>query len=186
MNIVFMLEEPSMRYFLEGFIHNVLPGDVTVQYLVHEGKQDLEKSIPRKIRAWKVPDSYFVIVRDKDSEDPLRLKKRLIDMCVDNGRPDTLVRIAVHHLESWVLGDFSAVAKAFDKPNLIGLSVNRKYRNPDVLANASQEIMRLIPGYQKVSGAREVSKHIDHTVNLSPSFNVFLSGIEGLIARHHP
>lgn len=185
MNLVFMLEEPSMRYFIDGFIHRVLPQGVNVQYLVHEGKQDLEKSIPRKLRAWRVPDSYFIIVRDKDGEEPLKLKKRLADMCVDNERPESLVRIAVHHLESWVLGDFGAVALAFNKPNLRALSGNRKYRNPDVLANASEEISRIIPGYQKVSGAREVSKFIDPDNNLSPSFNVFLTGIKRLVAMHH-
>ncbi|NBB58919.1 DUF4276 family protein [Pseudomonas sp. ODNR1LW] len=185
MNLIFMLEEPSMRYFIDGFIRRVLPEGVNVQYLVHEGKQDLDKSIPRKLKAWKIPNSYFVIVRDKDAEDPLKLKKRLSDMCVANDRPDTLIRIAVHHLESWVLGDFNAVALAFNKPNLKALSANRKYRNPDMLANASEEVSRLIPGYQKVNGAREVSKYIDPNNNSSSSFNVFVSGVRSLVANYH-
>jgi hypothetical protein len=185
MNLIFMLEEPSMRFFIDGFIHRILPEGVHVQYLVHEGKQDLDKSIPRKLRAWRMPNSYFVIVRDKDAEEPLVLKKRLSDMCVANDRPESLVRIAVHHLESWVLGDFSAIALAFNKPNLKALSANRKYRNPDNLANASEEISRIIPGYQKVSGAREVSKYIDPDNNSSSSFNVFVSGVKTLVATYH-
>lgn len=185
MNLIFMLEEPSMRYFIDGFIHRVIPEGVHVQYLVHEGKQDLEKSIPRKLRGWRVPDSYFVIVRDKDGEEPLKLKQRLRNMCAENERPDALIRIAVHHLESWVLGDFRAVALAFDKPNLVSMSVNKKYRNPDVLANASEEMSRIIPGYQKVSGAREVSKFIDPDNNNSPSFNTFLKGVKDLVRTYH-
>ena len=32
----------------------------------HEGKQDLEKSIPRKLRAWREPSAHFIVVRDND------------------------------------------------------------------------------------------------------------------------
>lgn len=178
MNLVFMLEEPSMKYFLDGFMKNFLPDHFTVTYLVHEGKQDLEKSIPRKLRAWNIPNSHFIIIRDKDGESPLVLKARLRALCAD--RPESLIRIAVHHLESWILGDMNALATAFKKPALAALSSNRKFRNPDILANASQEISKLIPGYQKVNGARSVAPHLNVDVNLSPSFNLFVSDLRRL------
>ncbi|MEX5352561.1 DUF4276 family protein [Pseudomonas juntendi] len=182
MNLVFMLEEPSMRHFLTGIMDRILPWNFTVTYLVHEGKQDLEKSIPRKLRGWQVPDSFFIIIRDKDSEDPLVLKTRLKALCAE--RPESLIRIPVHHLESWILGDMNALAAAFEKPALAQLSSNRKFRNPDCLSNASEELARLIPGYQKVSGARTVSPHMGIEGNLSPSFNLFIRDIQRLAAEH--
>ncbi|WP_134063932.1 DUF4276 family protein [Pseudomonas sp. JV241A] len=178
MNIVFMLEEPSMKHFLAGFIGRLFPEHFTVTYLVHEGKQDLEKSIPRKLRGWQVPNSYFIIVRDKDGEDPLVLKARLRELCAD--RPESLIRIPVHHLESWILGDLPALAIAFNKPSLVALAGNRKFRSPDSLANASQELAKLIPGYQKVGGARSVSPHVNIENNLSRSFNLFIRDVKRL------
>lgn len=178
MNLVFLLEEPSMKHFLAALVNRIVPHHFVVTYLVHEGKQDLEKSIPRKLRAWQAPDSHFIVIRDKDAEDPITLKARLKALCAT--RPETLIRIPVHHLESWILGDMGALATAFQKPKLAALSKNRKFKDPDALANASQEIARLIPGYQKVQGARTVSPHIDPEKNLSRSFNLFIQDIKRL------
>ena len=43
--IVFLLEEDSMRTLLEGVLPRLFPG-LLFQCVPHEGKQDLEKSIP--------------------------------------------------------------------------------------------------------------------------------------------
>lgn len=51
MTLVFLLEELSMKVFLEGLLPRVLPEHIGVQLIPHEGKSDLEKSIPRKLRA---------------------------------------------------------------------------------------------------------------------------------------
>ncbi len=53
-----------MKHFLAGFMSRIIPENFSVTYLVHEGKQDLERSIPRKIRGWQVPNSCFIVVRD--------------------------------------------------------------------------------------------------------------------------
>ena len=45
--LVFLLEEPSMKAFLEEFLPRLMPG-FDFLCLSHEGKQDLEKSIDRK------------------------------------------------------------------------------------------------------------------------------------------
>lgn len=52
--IVFLLEEYSMKVFLEALLPRHFPG-LNVQCVSHEGKKDLEKSIPRKLRAWREP-----------------------------------------------------------------------------------------------------------------------------------
>jgi hypothetical protein len=55
--VIFLLEELSMKAFLEGYLPRLIP-DLDFLCIQHEGKQDLEKSIPRKFRAW--PGAAFV------------------------------------------------------------------------------------------------------------------------------
>lgn len=49
------------------------------------------------------------MLRDKDSGDCVETKNRLAGICRDAGKPNALIRIACHELESWYLGDLSAV-----------------------------------------------------------------------------
>jgi hypothetical protein len=174
--IVFLLEEPSMKVFLEVLLARILPG---LQFLClqHEGKQDLELSIPRKLRAWKQPGDHFMIVRDNDGGDCLALKRRLRDLCEKNGRPDTLIRLACQELEAWYFGEPDALALAYEDQNLKTLSSKAKYRDPDAVDCPSRELERLIPQFQKTSGARTVGKLLTEVNNKSKSFQVFLSGI---------
>lgn len=51
--LVFFLEEPSAKAMLEGVVPRLLDDSVTVRYVVFEGKQDLEKRLPRRLRAWQ-------------------------------------------------------------------------------------------------------------------------------------
>lgn len=179
--LVFLLEEESMKALLDVLLPQILPQGINFLCIPHEGKQDLEKSIPRKLRAWQTPDTAFVIVRDKDSADCLDIKKRLVKLCEQAGRSDSLVRIACHELESWFLGDLAAVEKAFNIKRLAEQQQNRKYKAPDKLANASEELEKLVKGYRKVSGAKKIAAYMNIHQNYSHSFNCFISGVSGLI-----
>ena len=137
-HLVFFLEEPSAREMLKGLLPKLLPSHATVQYVVFDGKQDLEKQIGRKLRAWQPPLPRFVILRDQDGGDCHSVKARLVQFCAEAGRPGALVRIACRELESWYLGDLAAVERALGLSGLASHQNNRKYRLPDNLANASQ------------------------------------------------
>ena len=176
-NLVFLLEEPSAKEALDRLLPRLLPENVSFRCIPHEGKQDLEKSIPVKLRCWTVPDTWFVVIRDKDQDDCVGLKQKLQTLCEDNGRPETLVRIAVHELESWFLGDLAAVAKAYNSPSLGKRQNGKKYRNPDALANAQEELKKLVKGYQKMAGARAIAPHLSLEHNTSTSFQQLLSGL---------
>jgi len=63
LKLVFLLEERSMKEFLRGLLPRILPAGCEFQLIPHEGKSDLEKSIPRKLRAWLEPEVRFVVVR---------------------------------------------------------------------------------------------------------------------------
>lgn len=64
MKLVFLLEEQSMKTFLDGILPRILPPDVTFITVPHEGKTDLQKSIPIKLRAWKQPDAIICPKRE--------------------------------------------------------------------------------------------------------------------------
>ncbi len=181
--LVFMLEEPSAKIVLESLLPRILPSDVSFICIPHEGKQDLEKSLPVKLKNWNVPNSWFVVIRDKDQGDCIEIKGRLRNLCEDCHRPETLIRIAVHELESWFLGDLAAVSVAFDKPGLAGRQNSKKFRNPDALANAQEELKKLIKGYQKMAGARRIAPHLNLDSNTSVSFSHLLSGLHAYLEQ---
>lgn len=178
--IVFLLEEPSAQDTLQGILPAVLPQDVRPEYLVFEGKQDLEKRLVRKIRGWQTPDSAFVVLRDQDSGDCHTIKKSLVLLCREAGKPSAIVRIACRTLESWFVGDWDAVSEAFQAPKLSNLKRKSMYQNPDNLGDPVTELRKYIPDYQKRDGARRISKHLDLTRNRSHSFQVFIEAVKSV------
>lgn len=183
--IVFLLEEPSMKTLLLGLLPRLFPGWVEHAHFVcipHEGKSDLDRSIPTKLKAWRVPGDRFVIVRDNDNADCVDLKTRLRKVCETNGRPDTLVRLVCQELESWYIGDIVALALAFN-PLLDSPALRKRFAEPDSWQKPSQELERLIPEFQKGSGARLMAQHLRETGNLSHSFNVFVDGLKRMAGQ---
>ncbi|MCY4653606.1 MAG: DUF4276 family protein [Dehalococcoidia bacterium] len=180
--IVFLLEEASMKSLLEEFLPRAFP-DTTFVLIAHEGKDDLEKSIPRKLRAWREPGVRFVVLRDKDQNDCISLKQRLLQMCKEGGRPDTLVRIVCSELESWFLGDPDALAQAFGNEQLRNIGRRAQFRNPDSVQQPSDALERLVPEFQKVSGARRMANLLSRERNTSTSFQVLLSGLDRILSE---
>jgi len=179
-HIVFLLEERSMKVLLEGLIPRLFPG-LPFSCIPHEGKQDLEQSVPRKLRAWRTPGVHFVVLRDNDSDDCFKLKQRLADLCAEGGRDDTLVRIACQELEAWYIGEPDALADAFGNESLRRIGGKALYRDPDSVVRPSAEIAKLVPEFQKVAGARRMAPHISRERNRSRSFHAFISGLERMI-----
>jgi len=179
--LVFLLEESSMQEVLEIILPKILPAGVEFLCIPHEGKQDLARSIPRKLRAWRSPEVRFVVIHDQDSVDCVVLKQQLLKLCEEGGRPETLVRIVCHELESWFLGDLGAVETAYQLSGLAKRQQGRKFRQPDELNNAAQELKRLVRRYQKLEGARRIAPHMNlGDANRSRSFHIFLAGLRRL------
>lgn len=177
--LVFFLEEPSAKAFLDRFLPRILPYGINFTTIAHNGKSDLQKSLPRKLRGWQNPGAHFIILHDKDRNDCVALKEQLRDIC-SKARPDLCptIRIACHELEAWYLGDFDALARAFPDCDVASVRGRAKYRNVDTLANAAEELEKLIPTYQKVSGSRALGDELaDSDENTSHSFRVFVRAI---------
>ena len=119
-----------MQVLLDGLLPRLFP---TLPFLCvpHEGKTDLERSVPRKLRAWREPGVRFVVVRDNDGKDCRALKDALRQLCHAGHRDDTLIRIACQELEAWYLGEPQVVAHepaagSFSQDSLSGQP--RRYR----------------------------------------------------------
>ena len=180
--IVFMLEESSMKALLEGVLPRMFP-DMDFRCIPHSGKTDLERSIPRKLRAWHKPGVRFVVIRDKDQADCVETKRNLARMCADAGRPDTLVRIVCEELEAWYLGDPDALADAFGDEKLRGIGRRARFRDPDSVRQPSSEVSRLAPEFQKTGGARRMAQFLSRERNASRSFHALMSGLDRILAE---
>jgi hypothetical protein len=106
-------------------------------------------------------------------------------LCKGAGRTDVLVRIACQELEAWYFGEPSAVVKAFGKVHLNEIANMSRYRDPDAIQQPSKEIAKLVPEFQKVSGARRMANHLSRNGNTSRSFQVMMDGIERIFASMH-
>lgn len=182
-HVVFLLEEPSAQDALQAWLPLWLPPDVTIHYQVFQGKQDLERRMAMRMRAWLQPNTQFVILRDQDSGDCRAVKATLRQRCVQAGRPEAIVRVACKELEAFFVGDWEAVAMAFDKPALAKLAGKAKYRHPDALGSPSEELARHVPGYQKRDGARRIAPLVSPDRNRSASYQALRSAVIALGRR---
>lgn len=183
MTIEILLEESSMENFLREVLPKILPKNYVLDencfLRPHNGKSDLKKSIPNKV---KVFSNYFepvklIIIHDQDSNNCKLLKKSLTELCKSNGDCPTLIRIACKELESWYLGDMDAIEKVYPKFKAKNFKRIAKFRNPDLL-QASQELKILIPEFQKGFASKNISKFISIEESTSSSFKHLISGIK--------
>ena len=178
--LVFLLEEDSMRILLEGLLPKLFP-ELLFQCVPHDGKQDLEKSIPRKLKTWREPGVRFIVVRDQDSADCHQVKAELAQLCRRAGRRAVLIRVVCRELEAWYIGEPQALKQAFPatRPSALRELGKDRYQNPDTVVRPSDIIAKLIPEFQKRSGARRMAASLSRR-NTSNSFRVFVEGVERL------
>ena len=170
-----------MRALLDGLLPRLFPG-LPFQCVPHEGKTDLERSIPRKLRGWREPGVRFAVVRDNDGGDCRALKSNLRVLCQAAHRDDTLIRIVCQELEAWYLGEPDALADAFAREAVRSIGQKARFREPDSVRRPSEAVEQLVPEFQKVSGARRMAQHLTRERNSSTSFRVFMAGVEAVAA----
>lgn len=182
-----LVEEPSIEEVLKVILPKILPEgwELGVNCFIrrHEGKQDLQQSIPHKIRVASKKDitTGFIILQDQDSNDCHDLKAQLVNLCEQaqngNNQVPYKVRIVCHELESWYLGDMDAIEQVFPRFHAVNYRGKKKFRQPDQCANPKQELKRIVGDYAQIATAREIAPHLDIETNTSPSFHCFISGV---------
>lgn len=183
-DLIFLLEEPSMKTVLEIILPKLIPEHISYICIAHQGKQDLRKSIPKKIKAFQTSsETKFIIVHDQDSHDCKQLKSKLLEICQNAGNQNILIRIICHELESWFLGDLAAVEKGYVlKPQSLSQQQNKtKFRNPDQLNSAKEELKKLVTEYYPGTHSKAIAPYLSLTQNKSRSFQIFLDGIKKIL-----
>lgn len=178
--IVVMVEEPSMEIVVTSVAERLGLMDRTI-VIPHEGKSDLEASFPKKLRAWSQKLSpKFVICRDNDGGDCLKLKARLINMVPPETTHPYKFRIIVQELESWYLGDLLALEKAglLRVGRSAALAKQKKLKTPERLTNAKQEFHRLVNKNGQLSLARRIAPFMNLDANASTSFSQFVDALK--------
>ncbi|RJP25154.1 MAG: DUF4276 family protein [Candidatus Omnitrophota bacterium] len=201
MHIEFLVEEPSAEAALMNLLPKILGAEVT--YTIHpfQGKHDLLKQLPDRLRGYKKylsGDSRIVVLHDEDGEDCKKQKERLECTAWEAGfftktsgskKPiRVLNRLAVEELEAWFFGDMEAIITAYPKVSR-HLERKAKFRNPDAIPGGTWEALERVLkqtgyyscGMPKIEVARTISKYMDPSRNQSNSFCVFREGLLDLI-----
>lgn len=181
--LVFLLEEPSAKAMLESLLPRILRESTQYRCIPFEGKQDLEKQLVRKIRAYQNEHARFIVLRDQDSHpDCTALKNHLLALCKQSGKDaHCLVRIACRELESFYLADLQAVEQALDLTDLAKHQNRKTFRYPDRLGSPSQELKKLTRNrYEKVAGSRAIGQYLRIDNERSSSFRNLIAAIRRL------
>ena len=181
--LVFLAEEKSACNLLDGLLPKILPKGAWL-CIPHRGKNDLKKSIPRKLKAWQNPEDRFVILHDQDANDCRQLKADLRKKCEDAGKSSVVIRIICRELESWYWGDLNAVAKAYPKFRP-GVGSQSRYRYPDSITHPAHELKKHIPEFNKGAASRNICRYMEIHGNKSPSFNQFIESVLALKKHLH-
>jgi Domain of unknown function (DUF4276) len=171
-------EEESAQWVVEALAARYVP-DTNVRVLRHRGKDELEKSFPRKLKAIVHPaDARFIVLRDNDGGDCAMLKDRLLKQVPPGKAARVKIRIVMQELESWYLGQPTALMACglISAESASRMSRMTRFRDPDRLINAKQEFLRLHGrANQQITMAQMIGPHLAEDDNASRSFRTFLS-----------
>ena len=202
MHIEFLLEERSAEVALASILPKILPDDVILKFHVFEGKQDLLKKLPKRLkgyRQWITDDYRIMVLIDEDRQNCRELKTRLENAAheagfvtksstLPNGDFQVVNRLAIEKLEAWFFGDIVAVREVY--PAVLKTSQSRKkYLDPDAIKGGTSEALeRLLKRsykrvFPKTAIARNIAPHMDPNRNRSKSFQIFVEGLKACIGE---
>lgn len=196
-----LVEEYSAEVALEFLFAKILPTDAEFKIHAFQGKPDLLKKLPDRLRGYKhwIPESWrIVVVCDQDEQDcqvlkqELEAKARISGFVTKSACRDrqftVLNRIIVAELESWFLGDPVAIHTAYPKiPKNFG--ARKRYRDPDNIKGGTWEALEALlqqkgyhqGGLNKVEAARAIAPHMNPEQNCSASFKAFYAGLMAIL-----
>ena len=186
MHIKFFLEEPSAEETLKAILPKMLSNDVTFDFLVFQGKDNLLNNLSARLNGYRwIPDSWRIIVLvDEDRKDCHELKTYLEKAARDAGfvtksraapNEDFQVvnRLAIEELEAWFFGDIEAMHAAYPRISR-NLHAKAKYRNPDAIKGGTYETLERLLIQKKYFTGRipksTVAQNIANTWNRAETY----------------
>jgi hypothetical protein len=201
MHVDFLLEEESAEAALNLLLPKLLPSDCTFACIPHQGKDDLLRRLPGRLKNYArlLPanaELRVVVMMDADANCQQRKKEleRLVaaaglltkaSAAAAGQAFQVITRLAVTELEAWFLGDRAAIQAAYSRvhPN------HFKGIHPvaDEIPDAWETLWRVLKsanlylaGKAKVEWATAIAPHLDPTRNTSVSFHYFCEGLTAL------
>lgn len=190
----FLVEEPSMKEFLEALLPRYLPEDATFDVIAFSGKGDLKNKLPKRLNGLKrslLPGHRLFVVVDRDSDDCHKLKNELENIAKGAGlttrtsagsKWQVVNRIVVEELEAWYFSDWEAVQAAYENAPRDPLR-RQGFRNPDAIRGGTWEAFERVMrsefpgGLRKREAARLIGRQIDPSRSKSHSFRVFYEAV---------
>lgn len=203
MHIEFFLEEPSAEEALKAILPKILSNNVTFDFLVFEGKDNLLNNLSVRLKGYRwIPDDWRIMVLiDEDRRDCHELKAYLEKAAHEAGfvtksraaqNEDFQVvnRLAIEELEAWFFEDIEALHAAYSRVS-INLQYQARYRDPDAIRGGTYEALErlLVEGnyysdkLPKTEVARDIAPHMEPNRNRSKSFQVFLEGLKACVGE---
>lgn len=198
-HIEILVEEPSAEEMLKNLLLKILNSDDTYRIHPHNGKDDLLRKLPNRLRGYKKMsfNGAIVVLIDQDGKDCMQIKSRLEQIATQaglitksnarGGKFQLLNRIAIEELEAWFFGDIRALVSAYPG---VPESLHKKagFRNPDAIRGGTWERLEKVlqkagyysAGLQKVSVAMNISQYMIPERNRSKSFQIFISGLKAI------
>ncbi len=195
MTLHVFLEEPSAEYALRSLLPRMVGCEH--EFFVFNGKQDLLRRLPDRLRGyagWAASTGVrIVVLLDRDDDDCAELKSRMEKAATAAGLATgttgiVLNRIVVQELESWLLGDVSALRRAYPRlPD--GLAAQARFRDPENVPGGCWEAVEHmlqrhgyhVAGLRKGQLAKDVAQHMDVENNRAVSFTAFRDGVRRLV-----
>jgi hypothetical protein len=179
-DIVVLAEELSGRIIAEHLAAMLGLAERTL-CLEHQGKGDLQRSFPRKIGSWgSSQPPRFIVMHDNDGANCESLKGKLLALVPRDAISRVKVRLVIHELESWYLGDLSAAEKAglLSRGELSRHKGKSRYRDPDGIRYAKREFKSKIAQGGQIELARRIGPYLSLTENRSRSFHMFVGALK--------
>lgn len=186
-----------MEAFLNGLLPRVLMAGKTFTVHVHQGKKDLLRKLPSRLRGyakWLPEWARIVILVDLDNDDCDDLKQQmeraaqqanLLTRTTSGEAPWQVVnRIAIEELEAWFFSEWTGVRTAYPKVSE-GIPRKAAYRLPDAIAGGTWEALERVfrnagyfsGGLRKLELASTIGRHLSPVQATSPSFRAFHSAL---------
>ncbi|KHD10349.1 hypothetical protein PN36_34595 [Candidatus Thiomargarita nelsonii] len=182
--IFFLVEDYSMRQFLEGILPRL--GFHSFEIKHHRGKEDLISNLDKIIPSLSKRAQQIIVIIDQDKQDCVALKNEIEEKMAHCSCKHK-IRIACYELEAWFLGDMAAIAKCSPRFKARSFQTKDKYRDIDNIEKPSSVIAKIVPDWKekyasKPKFAQTIAQFVslERQANRSHSFHVLLETLFSL------